>query len=155
MVLSDAACRIRADLMASAFEIPREKVIGNFRVRKPKAKKPSADARRASEAPGYLDKIRSLPCAVCKAPPRSEAHHLRCTGLRGTGMKSPDRFALPLCDLHHGYSADGVHKVGTTREAAWFRHHGIFCLDLAAALHSNSQSIEAMYRVLEAHWSKS
>ncbi len=120
----------------------------NFRVRKPKKKKPSAEEKREHEAPGYLDKIRQLPCCIpgCNAPPPSHAHHLKCTGERGIGRKSSNRWTLPLCYECHIH---GVERVGSREEAAWFRDRGILCLDLAAALYANSHSLEAMRKVLQ------
>ena len=39
-------------------------------------------------------------------------------------------------------------------EAAWFRERGVLCLDLAAALHANSHSVDPMIQVLRAHRGK-
>jgi hypothetical protein len=119
-----------------------------FRKRKPKKSKPSAELKRERAEPGYLTKIRALPCCVCGEPPRSHAHHLKCTGERGIGMKSSNKWAVPLCHECHMY---GVERVGSTKEAAWFLEKGIYCLDLAASLHANSHSVEAMAKVLIAH----
>ena len=126
----------------------------NFRVRRPKVKKPSAEALREREAPGYLDKIRALPCCIpgCNAPAPSHAHHLKCTGERGIGRKSSNRWAVPLCYECHIH---GVERVGSRQEAAWFRERGILCLDLAAALYANSHSLKAMMKVLATHREKS
>ena len=135
-----------------AFELPKPPVeFPFFRERKPKVKKPSAEQTREKAEPGYLAKIRKLPCCVCSEPAPSQAHHLKCTGERGIGKKSSNRWAVPLCNDCHIY---GVERVGSTKEAAWFRERGILCLDLAAALHANSHSLEAMLNVLRTHKSK-
>lgn len=122
----------------------------NFRVRRLKAKKPSAHALREREAPRYLEKIRKLRCCIpgCDARPPSQAHHLKCAGERGVGRKSSNRWAIPLCYECH---INGVERVGSRQEAAWFRERGILCLDLAAALFANSHSLAAMRKVLRAH----
>ena len=125
----------------------------NFRIRKPKERKPSAEEKREREAPGYLDKIRMLPCCIpgCQEPPPSHAHHLKCTGERGIGRKSPNRWAVPLCYECH---INGVERVGSRQEAAWFRERGVLCLDLAAGLYANSHSLDAMMNVLKTHREK-
>ena len=125
----------------------------NFRIRRLKKRKPSAEARREREAPGYLDKIRKLPCCIpgCDALPPSQAHHLKCTGERGIGKKSSNRWAVPLCSECH---MNGVERVGSRQEAAWFRERGILCLDLAAALYANAHSLDAMISVLNVHCEK-
>ena len=122
----------------------------NLRIRKPKERKPSAEAKREREAPAYLAKIRQLPCCIpsCSAPAPSHAHHLKCTGERGIGKKSSNRWAIPLCNECH---INGVERVGSLQEAAWFRERGILCLDLTAALYANSHSLEAMMNVLKRH----
>ncbi|CAB4137821.1 Protein of unknown function DUF968 [uncultured Caudovirales phage] len=54
-------------------------------------------------ASGHLEWIRSLPCCVGLASCGAfiHAHHVReCTG-GGTGLKPPDRWAVPLCPAHH------------------------------------------------------
>jgi hypothetical protein len=125
----------------------------NFRTRRPKERRPSAEARREREAPGYLDKIRKLPCCIpgCDALPPSQAHHLKCTGERGIGKKSSNRWAVPLCFECH---MNGVERVRSRQEAAWFRERGILCLDLAAALYANAHSLDAMISVLNVHCEK-
>lgn len=123
----------------------------NFRVRRPKERTLSAEEKRECEAPGYLEKVRQLPCCIpgCNAPPPSHAHHLKCTGERVIGKKSSNRWAVPLCYECHIH---GVERVG--QEAAWFHERRIHCLDLAAALYANSHCLEAMMKVLAAHLEK-
>lgn len=120
--------------------------LANFRPsRAERAKgKPKRDRDGNDEA--YLRLIRQLPSCISGEWP-VEAHHLRCTGERGVGMKSTDRWAIPLTTEEHR----DVHRVGTKKEQAWFRERGIECLDLAGALWSNKHSLEAMMAVLQAH----
>ena len=49
----------------------------------------------------YKDFIRSQPCLVCIAPPRSMHHHEPINYGSGTGTKGPDNEALPLCVFCH------------------------------------------------------
>ena len=39
-------------------------------------------------------------------------------------MKASDEWCVPLC-RHHHTGADGVHRVGSKMEEAWFRERGI------------------------------
>jgi hypothetical protein len=66
--------------------------------------------------------------------------------------KSSNKWAVPLCYECH---INGVERIGSRQEAAWFRERGILCLDLAAAIYANSHSLEAMLNVLRTHREKS
>jgi hypothetical protein len=125
----------------------------NLRIRRLGDKKLSAGARREREAPGYLEKIRKLPCCIpgCDEPPPSHAHHLKCTGERGIGKKSSNKWAAPLCYECH---INGVERIGSRQETTWFRERGILCLDLAVALYANSHNLDAMLDVLKTHREK-
>jgi hypothetical protein len=59
--------------------------------------------------PGYLDWIRTLPCAVCRTIRAVEAAH---TGPHGMSQKSSDLSAIPLCATHHRTAQDSYHKLG-------------------------------------------
>lgn len=69
----------------------------------------------------YLAFIRGLPCIICGSP-FTEAAHLRMmcrlAGKRETGMgeKPDDRWALPLCSIHHREQHQG------NELAFWIRH---------------------------------
>ena len=58
---------------------------------------------------GYLQWIRTLPCAVCRTIRAVEAAH---TGPHGIGQKSSDLSAIPLCARHHRTGDDSYHKLG-------------------------------------------
>ena len=64
--------------------------------------------------PGYLRRIRSLPCAVCRTTYAVEAAH---TGPHGLGQKSSDLSAIPLCGKHHRTADDSYHRLGPRRFA--------------------------------------
>lgn len=68
--------------------------------------------------PKYLAYIRTQPCVICGSTDteRIHAHHTSGAG-RGTGIKSADYFAVPLCYLHH----HEVHQQG----CKCFEKHGI------------------------------
>lgn len=127
---------------------------GNFKPKRAdrlKAKQSPADKRK--ELPGnseqHLSALRLLPCCIpgCNRV-GGTVHHLKATGARGTGMKSPDKFGLPMCVEHHLH---GVERAGSKNELSWFEKHGIEALELAAALWAVSPDKGAMCRVLLAH----
>ena len=65
--------------------------------------------------PEYLAWIRSLPCLVCGQ--HSEACHVRHEYWgAGSGVKSHDYCAIPLCHEHHTY--ENERKYGTDRKIA-------------------------------------
>lgn len=76
---------------------------------------------RAGMSREHLAWIRRLPCACCGARfmVGNHAHHLLRTGERGMGLKSPDRYAIPLCVTHH----QGIHAAGD--EEGYLRRWGI------------------------------
>jgi hypothetical protein len=61
--------------------------------------KPRRSSRRLD--PGYLARVRELPCVVAEhnsCAGVTEAHHM---GPRGLGQKCSDDESVPLCNLHH------------------------------------------------------
>jgi len=66
----------------------------------------------------WIEHVRALPCLVCRRPAK-EAHHLLRTGEHGMGQKSPHRFAVPLCGIHHRE----LHRSGD--EEGFFLRHAI------------------------------
>ena len=83
--------------------------------------------QRPGMSPAHLAFVRSLPCCACGSP-AVEAHHLLRTGARGMGMRSPDRYAVPLCGAHHR----ALHAHGD--EGAWLTAHGVDGIALAERL---------------------
>lgn len=87
--------------------------------------------RQKNEA--HLDGIRQLPCLVCLDPTCTEAAHIRMGDLTagkrhvGTGEKSDDAFAVPLCGYHHRMQ----HSIGEER---FWREIGIDPIRVALAL---------------------
>ena len=70
-----------------------------------------------------MDKVASLPCAICGAY-GVHVHHIR-TGI-GMGRRASNFDTLPLCPEHH-QGMTGIHGMG---RKAWERHHGITELQL-------------------------
>jgi hypothetical protein len=81
--------------------------------------------------------------------PAGEAHHLKQgTGERGAGMRSSDKWAVPLSHAPHME----LERESSRNEAKWFERHGIDApLDLAAALWNASPDVAAMTRIIMAH----
>jgi hypothetical protein len=82
----------------------------------------------------HKDFIRSLPCLVCGAPPRSECAHVRSSGDGGTGLKPHDKFSVPACAKDHRRQ----HEIG---ELAFWGEAGIDPLDVALRLWTVSGDI--------------
>lgn len=127
------------------------KVIGNFRDRG--AKEPHRNSENYKERPGmseeHVECIRSLPCCTCRKRPRSQIHHLKAgTGERGAGLRSTDKWGVPLCGDCH----DGVERAGSRNEKKWFEERGLGSNELARDLWLNTGDVPRMLRVLQAHW---
>ena len=134
----------------------RETVIANFRPSRSERAKGKPKKEREGNDEAYLSLLRQLPCCICGHTPAGTVHHLKQgTGTRGMGMRSTDRYGLPMCMA--GFSSGGqnchgeIEAAGSKNEAAWFAERGIDALDLAAALWSNKHSLDAMWGVLMAH----
>ncbi len=133
------------------------KVFGNFRPSRSDRNKRTEKARdrREGEDKSYRAKLRELPCVICGAPAPNTVHHLKATGQRGMGMRSPDKFGLPLCMV--GFTVGGhdchgqVERAGSKNELKWFQKRGIDAVELCYALWGVKHSVEAMERVLLAH----
>jgi hypothetical protein len=79
-------------------------------------------AYRASDegeaAADYIWLVKHLPCAVCGAPPPSDAHHVICD--RFGARKSSDWDVIPLCKKHHQDGPEAIHN----GKASWVALHG-------------------------------
>lgn len=128
-------------------QIYRERVYGNFK--RPKGERMKKKAGAASRRPGmsaaHLDLIRKLPCTHCLAVGKCEAHHLKAgTNERGMGLRSTDRWAVPLChDCHMELEA-----MGSRNEAKWFDLVGVVPVELASALWYSTGDLPTMLRIL-------
>jgi len=133
-----------------AQQVPKPHVYGNFK--KPKTPKRMTNSKRAQKRAGmsadHLACIRKLPCCVSLKTPAGECHHLKGTGERGIGLRSTDRWGLPLShELHMD-----LERAGSRNEVRWFREHGIENPHaLAAALWANTGDLGKMIAVIIAH----
>jgi len=75
----------------------------------------------------HLKFVAALPCLVCGRTP-SDAHHIKFAEQRAMGRKVSDKFAVPICRLHHRE----LHRRGNER--AWWQSQGIEPLTVAATL---------------------
>ena len=134
-------------------QVPRVHVLGNFKKKGlAKVKAKTGNSKWREERPGmseaHLALIRQLPCVECLKLPAGEAHHLKAnTGERGMAVRSTDRYALPMCTIHHG----AVEAVGAKRETAYFQDLGFDPIELALALWGSTGDLPKMVRVLTAH----
>jgi hypothetical protein len=106
---------------------------------------------RAGNDPRHLANVRQLPCLTCPegawSSYETQAHHLMRTGERGLSLKSPDKWAVPLCWACHGPSPyDNVTDTGD--EDAWFAARGVDGRAIAQALWAHRGDLAAMQRVI-------
>ena len=75
----------------------------------------------------HLRFVASQPCLICGRTP-SDAHHLKFAERPAMGRKVSDKFAVPVCRLHHR----DIHRRGNER--SWWEGQGIDPLPIAANL---------------------
>jgi hypothetical protein len=85
----------------------------------------------------HLRFVTSQPCLVCGRTP-SDAHHIKFAEHRAMGRKVSDRFAVPICRLHHRE----LHRRGDER--AWWLSQGIDPLAIAASLWGRTHAIASV-----------
>jgi hypothetical protein len=126
----------------------------DFKTDRPRRER--ARDRRAGMSSSHLARIRQLQCTVCYERRNLDAHHLKsgpARSERGIGLKATDRWAIPLCRIHH----DEVERLGSRREPGYFDDYGIEPHCLADALWRQSsdrdheKSIDNMLAVLHRH----
>jgi hypothetical protein len=74
----------------------------------------------------HLRFVAAQPCLVCGRTP-SDAHHIKFAEHRAMGRKVSDKFAVPICRLHHCE----LHRRGNER--GWWENQGIDPLVVAAS----------------------
>jgi hypothetical protein len=85
----------------------------------------------------HLKFVASQPCLVCGRTP-SDPHHIKFAEQRAMGRKVSDRFAVPVCRLHHRE----LHRRGNER--GWWESQGIDPLVIAAKLWARTHGTERM-----------
>jgi len=137
-----------------ASEVPREKEVGIFkptatdRLAAKRAKPRDKRAARPGNSEEHLEALRQCPCVVTLRVPAGEVHHLKYgTGERGAGMRSSDRWGLPITRGPH----DEIERAGSRNETAVLAGMGVKNpLDLAAALWGASPDVKRMTKVIYA-----
>jgi hypothetical protein len=103
------------------------------------------ERKREGMSPSHLAALRALPCVSCGLP-ASEAHHLM-RGIpvkeRGTGRRSSDRYAIPLCRICH----TTAHFYGD--DEAYLAVRGVDGRAVAEALWRERGEPDAMRRIVE------
>lgn len=136
-----------------ASQIERPKVYGNFkpsvteRLKAKRAHNPRAE--REGNCEEHLAALRKCPCVATLKVPAGEVHHLKFgTGDRGTGMRSSDKWGVPLSRIAH----EEVERAGSRNEPAIFKGWRIDApLDLAKALWDASPDVALMTKIILAH----
>ena len=82
----------------------------------------------------HLRFVAAQPCLVCGRTP-SDAHHIKFAEQGALGRKVSDRFAVPICRLHHRE----LHRRGNER--VWWQNQGIDALAIAATLWASTHAI--------------
>lgn len=128
-------------------EIRKPHVYGNFKIRGPREK--HKNSQRHKQRPGmseaHVEMIRKLPCCVTLKTPGGEIHHLKSgTGERGAGLRSTDKWGVPMCHDAHME----VEAAGTRNERQWFLDRGIDPHELAQALWAATGDLARMVNVL-------
>lgn len=133
-----------------ASEVERPHILGNFRpspterLKAKRARDPRAEREGNSEA--HLAALLKCPCVATLRVPAAEVHHLKAgTGERGMGIRSSDKWGVPLSRIPH----EDVERAGSRNELAVFRQWGIEApLDLAAALWAASPDVARMTNII-------
>ena len=100
--------------------------------------------KREGMSERHLEMIRQLPCVVTGRRPAEPHHLLKGPGVvRGMGMKSADKWAIPThAEIHRA-----AHNAGN--DFAYFEGLGITPTDLAKDLWEVTEDYEAMSRIVE------
>jgi hypothetical protein len=82
----------------------------------------------------HLRFVASQPCLICGRTP-SDAHHIKFAEQRAMGRKVSDKFAVPICRLHHRE----LHRRGN--EHVWWQNQEIDPLVVAATLWARTHAV--------------
>jgi len=130
-------------------EIAKPRVLANFKNRGARERHSNSERYkdRAGMSDAHLALVRQLPCCVCSRDAPSDPHHLKSgTGERGAGLRSTDKWAVPLCRNDH----DEVERIGTKNERQWFLDRGVDPHELAQGLWA-SPDLSRMQAVMLVH----
>ena len=85
---------------------------------RPVTPKPPKPERGTKAAKAHIAAVKAMPCAVCGAPPPSDAHH--CFHDRYGSRRASDFEVIPLCKAHHQDGPLAIHNA----KAAWRAAYG-------------------------------
>jgi len=131
-------------------QLAKPRVLANFKNRGPREKHKNSERfkERSGMSEKHCELLRKLPCCVTLKTPGGEVHHLKSgTGERGMGLRSTDKWGLPMCHDAHME----VENAGTKRERQWFLERGVDPHELAQALWANTGDLARMVHVLISH----
>jgi hypothetical protein len=132
-----------------ASEIGKDRVLANFKSRsKPEKRQSKWRDKRPGMSVSHCELVRLCPCVVCLIVPAGTVHHLKDTGERGIGVRSTDRWGVPLCPLCH----EQIESVGSRNETAHFL--AVWKVDphsLARSLWASTGDLAQMTRITIAH----
>jgi hypothetical protein len=132
-----------------ASEIGKDRVLANFKSRsKPERQQSRWRDKRPGMSVSHCELVRLCPCVVCLIVPAGTTHHLKDTGERGIGVRSTDRWGVPLCPLCH----EQIERVGSRNETAHFLT--VWKVDphsLARSLWASTGDLAQMTRITIAH----
>lgn len=134
-----------------ATQIPRDRVIGNFKLTRglrAKHKNSSWREDRNGMSDEHCAAVRKAPCCGCLKLPAGTIHHLKGAGERGMAVRAPDKYGVPLCARCH----DEIERAGTKREFETFQAWGIRDVHaLAGALWGAACDVPKMIKIVIAN----
>jgi hypothetical protein len=132
-----------------ASEIGKGRLLANFKASKPERRQSKWRDRRPGMSVSHCELIRLCPCVVCLLTPAGTTHHLKHgTGERGIGVRSTDRWGVPLCPTCH----EQIERVGSRNETAHFlTSWKVDPHSLARSLWASTGDLAQMTRITIAH----
>jgi hypothetical protein len=133
-----------------ASEIGKDRVLANFKSRsKPERRQSRWRDKRPGMSVPHCELVRECPCVVCLRVPAGTIHHLKeGTGERGIGVRSTDRWGVPLCPEHHAE----IERLGSRQETWHFLNNwSVDPHSLARSLWASTGDLAQMTRITIAH----
>jgi hypothetical protein len=133
-----------------ASEIYRDRLLANFKTSRPLRGSSKWRDRRPGMSVSHCELVRLCPCVVCLLTPAGTVHHLKhnTEGERGIGVRSTDRWGVPLCPTCH----EKIERVGSRNETSHFIT--VWHVDphsLARSLWASTGDLAQMTRITIAH----
>ena len=80
--------------------------------------KPPKPERGTAAAKRHIERVKQLPCVICRLPGPSDAHHV-ISGRYGS-RKASDFEVISLCKRHHQHHPEAIHE----NKRAWEEANG-------------------------------